>query len=67
MLALPNTNRSRLATLIETEFNNYEEWLIPNLIPRRGLILHTATALHCKTTGIYHAAQLPSLLPVVSY
>ena len=32
-------------------------WLIPNLILRRGLILHTAAALHCKTTGIFRAAR----------
>ena len=50
-------NRPRLATLRLNLTTEKKEWLIPILILRSGLILHATAALHCKTTGIYHAAQ----------
>ena len=55
---VPNTrpNRHRLATL-RLNLTTEVERLIPNLILRSGLILHAATALHCKTTGIFHAVR----------
>ena len=53
---VPNTNRPRLATL-RLNLTTEVEWLIPNLILRCGLILHAAAALHCKTTGVFHAAR----------
>ena len=53
---VPNTNRPRLATL-RLNLTTEVELLIPNLILRSSLILHAAAALHCKTTGIFHAAR----------
>ena len=53
-----------------------KEWLSPDLILRSHLILHAAATLHCKTTGIFHAARrcwstayaarLPSLTQVAN-
>ena len=52
MVPVPSTNRPRLAAL-RLNLTTEVEWLIPNLLLRSGLILHAATALHCKTTGIF--------------